>query len=128
MGPDEYVICADEKTSIQARERKVLTLPPAPGRPALIEHEYIRHGALAYLAALDIRSGRVMSRTEEITGIDPFFCLVNDVMLQEPYASARCVYWWLIMVLLTGLPDLLRNWRGAIRMHSPFTFRSTPVG
>lgn len=31
LGPDDYVISADEKTSIQARRRKQPTLPPAPG-------------------------------------------------------------------------------------------------
>jgi hypothetical protein len=29
LGADNYVICADEKTSIQARRRKQPTLPPA---------------------------------------------------------------------------------------------------
>jgi hypothetical protein len=47
---DEYVISADEKTSIQARIRKHHTTAPAPGRPARVEHEYARAGALAYLA------------------------------------------------------------------------------
>src|SRR3982074_1193693 len=32
LGADDYVICADEKTSIQARRRKQPTLPPAPNR------------------------------------------------------------------------------------------------
>jgi hypothetical protein len=36
---DEYVISADEKTSIQARRRKHATLPAAPNRPMLVEHE-----------------------------------------------------------------------------------------
>jgi len=37
---DEFVICADEKTSIQARIRKHPTLPPQPARSARVEHEY----------------------------------------------------------------------------------------
>ena len=48
---NEYVISADEKTSIQARIRKHPTTAPAPGRPARREHEYARGSALAYLAA-----------------------------------------------------------------------------
>ena len=51
LGPRDYVLCIDEKTSIQARRRKHRTLPPAPGRPIYVEHEYVRAGALAYLAA-----------------------------------------------------------------------------
>src|SRR5262245_57899897 len=42
---DEFVICADEKTSIQARFRKHPTLPPQPARSARVEHEYRRVGA-----------------------------------------------------------------------------------
>ena len=42
---DEFVISADEKTSIQARRRKHPTLPPAPKRAMRVEHEYGRCGA-----------------------------------------------------------------------------------
>ena len=44
LGADDYVLCADEKTSIQARRRKQPTLPPAPNRPTHVEHEYFRNG------------------------------------------------------------------------------------
>ena len=39
LGPKDHILSADEKTSIQARIRCHPTLPPAPGRPAHIEHE-----------------------------------------------------------------------------------------
>jgi len=45
LRPDEFVISADEKTSIQARIRKHVSLPPRRGQPARIEHEYTRGGA-----------------------------------------------------------------------------------
>ena len=51
---DEFVLSADEKTSIQARMRKHPSLPPGPGHAARVEHEYTRAGAWAYLAALDV--------------------------------------------------------------------------
>jgi hypothetical protein len=59
LGADDYVICADEKTSIQARRRKQPTLPPAPNRPTHVEHEYFRLGAWTYLAAWDVHRARV---------------------------------------------------------------------
>ena len=46
---DEFVLSADEKTSIQARIRKHASLPPRPGQSARVEHEYARGGAWAYL-------------------------------------------------------------------------------
>ena len=45
--PRDYVLCIDEKTSIQARRRKHRSLPPAPGRPIYVELEYAHAGALA---------------------------------------------------------------------------------
>src|SRR5271170_6281471 len=38
LGANDFVISADEKTSIQARRRKQPTLPPAPNRPTKVEH------------------------------------------------------------------------------------------
>lgn len=93
LGPDEYVICADEKTSIQARCRCHPTLPPGRARLMRVEHEYDRHGALAYLAAYDVHRGMVMGRCEDTTGIVPFGRLVEQVMTAEPYASAKRVFW-----------------------------------
>ena len=43
----DYVISADEKTSVYARQRKRATLGPKPGQVMHIEHEYIRKGARA---------------------------------------------------------------------------------
>jgi hypothetical protein len=93
LGPREYVVCADEKTSIQARRRKHPSRPPAPGRPMRVEHEYARAGAWAYLAAWDVHRANVCGRCEAKTGIAPFDRLVTQIMGQEPYRSARRVFW-----------------------------------
>lgn len=92
LGEDEYVISADEKTSIQARSRKHAVLPPAPGETMRVEFEYERKGALAYLAAWDVRRARVFGRCEATSGIKPFDRLVEQVMSQEPYLSAKRVF------------------------------------
>ena len=89
----EYVISADEKTSIQARCRCHPTLPPAVARVMRVEHEYERGGALAYLAAWDVHQARLFGRCAPSTGIEPFGRLVEQVMTAEPYASARRVFW-----------------------------------
>ena len=92
LGDDEYVVSADEKTSIQARIRRHDSLPAAPGRPPRTEFEYRRGGALQYLAAWDVHRARVFGRCEPSTGIEPFGRLVAQVMTTEPYASARRVF------------------------------------
>ena len=93
LGDNDYVICADEKTSIQARCRCHPTLPPGKARAMRVEHDYDRGGALAYLAAWDVHRGQVTGRCEDTTGIAPFARLVAQVMTTEPYASADRVFW-----------------------------------
>ncbi len=93
LHPDDYVISADEKTSIQARRRCHPSTPPRPGQAMRVEHEYARGGALADLAAWDVRRGGVSGRCEAKTGKAAFGRLVDQVMSQEPYRSARRVFW-----------------------------------
>jgi DDE superfamily endonuclease len=90
---DEFVISADEKTSVQARRRIHPSLPPQPGQAMKVEHEYERLGAWAYLAAMDVHAPKLFGRCEAASGIDPFDRLVAQVMTQEPYHSARRVFW-----------------------------------
>jgi hypothetical protein len=93
LRPDEFVLSADEKTSIQARIRKHPSSPPRPHCAARVEHEYARGGAWAYLAALDVHRAKVFGRCEQTTGIEPFGRLVAQVMAQPPYRNARRVFW-----------------------------------
>jgi transposase len=91
LRPGDQII-SDAKPSIQARSRCCPTSPPAPGRPVRVEHEYRRNGALALLAALDVRTGKVFASTPAATGITPFMDLIGQVMRAEPYASAPRVF------------------------------------
>jgi hypothetical protein len=90
---DEFVISTDEKTSIQARLRVHPSLPTGPGETMRVEHEYARCGAWAYLAALDVHRAKIFGRCEATTGIAPFERLVDQVMGQPPYSTARRVFW-----------------------------------
>jgi transposase len=93
LHPGDFVLSADEKPSIQARRRKHETAPAAPGRGQRVEHEYERKGALCYFAAWDVKRGRIFGRCEARSGIKPFDRLVSQVMGEEPYRSARRVFW-----------------------------------
>lgn len=94
LRPGEFVLCADEKPSIQARARLHPILAPLPaGDGQLVEHEYDRMGALCYLAAWDVKRAKLFDRCEPKGGIEPFDRLVAQVMSQEPYRSARRVFW-----------------------------------
>lgn len=89
----DYLISSDEKTSIQARVRKQASVGPRPHQAMKVEHEYARGGAWTYLAAWDVRRAKVFGRVEAKSGIEPFSRLVSQVMSQEPYRSARRVFW-----------------------------------
>lgn len=123
LKPNEYILCADEKTSIQARIRKAATEPPGPERSMRVEHEYERGGALAYLAAWDVRRAKVFGRCEASSGIASFDRLAGQVMSQEPYCSAERVFW----VMDNGsshrgeasVTRLQKRWKNCIPVHLP---------
>jgi hypothetical protein len=89
---DEFVLSADEKTSIQARARRHKTYPTQPSLPMKVEHEYKRCGAWAYIAALDVHRAKLFGLCDHKSGIDPFDRLVDQVMNQNPYKEARRVF------------------------------------
>jgi transposase len=54
-----WLVCTDEKTSIQAREGEEPLRPAQEDRPQLQESRYKRHGALNLFAALSVADGEV---------------------------------------------------------------------
>jgi hypothetical protein len=123
LRPDEYVICADEKSQLQALGRKHASLPPAPGRTARYEFDYRRNGTLAYLAGWDVHHANLFDRVEAKTGKDPFDRLVEQVMTVEPYRSAATVFW----IVDNGsshagsasIERIEGNWKNARLIHLP---------
>jgi transposase len=123
LGGDEYVISADEKPGVQALRRRHPSLPAGAGRPPRVEFEYRRGGTLAYLAAYDVHHARVFGRCEKTTGIVPFTALVDQVMSQDPYRSAKRVFW----VVDNGsshsgaasIARMTERWPNAVLVHLP---------
>ena len=64
MSPPEnaLVLCADEKSRIQALDRTAPCLPILPATPARMTHDYVRHGTTSLFAALDLDSGPVTAQ------------------------------------------------------------------
>lgn len=63
----EMVVSNDEMTGVQAREQKVAARPVRPGKPMLIEHEYIRHGTLAFIVSFNVSRGGILLATSGST-------------------------------------------------------------
>jgi hypothetical protein len=88
-----------------------------------VEHEYVRHGALALLAALDVHTGTVFAATPASTGIAPFMDLIGQVMSLPEYKDAPRVF-----VIVDNGSDhrgqaavrrLQAAWPNAIMIHTP---------
>jgi transposase len=123
LRPGDRILSVDAKPSIQARGRCRPTAPAGPGKPMRVEHEYVRHGALALLAALDVRTGTVFAATPATTGIAPFMDLMGQVMSLQEYKDAPRVF-----VIVDNGSDhrgqaavqrLHDAWPNAIMIHTP---------
>jgi hypothetical protein len=123
LHPGDYVICADEKPSIQARKRIAKTLAAALGEGLKVEHEYERMGALCYLAAWDARRAKIFDRCAPKDGIEPFDALVDQFMSEHPYKQAQRVF----LVVDNGsahrgkrsIDRLQGAWPNLILVHTP---------
>jgi transposase len=78
------VICVDEKTQVQILERRSLGRPLAPGRPPRLEVHYRRHGTLAVLAGLAVRSGQVVVRVRRRRREQEFLELLHALRARWP--------------------------------------------
>jgi transposase len=88
LNPPEHaiVLCADEKSQIQALDRTQPGLPLKRGRGSTMTHDYKRNGTTTLFAALDTLSGRVISLCQERhrhTEWLRFLCLLDDATPAE---------------------------------------------
>lgn len=118
--PGTVVICIDEKTGIQAKYRKYPGQPPAPGRLARREFEYVRNGTVSIIAALDVASGQVV--TEPVTRNDSatftgFLHRLNQCI--DPRLNIR-------IVMDNGSSHTSRATRAWIAAHPRITVTYTP--
>ena len=61
--PDKaMVLCVDEKSQVQALDRTQPLLPMGLGYVEGVTHDYVRHGTTTLFAALDIATGKVLTR------------------------------------------------------------------
>jgi transposase len=67
LNPPEHalVLCADEKSQIQALDRTQPGLPMKKGRSGTMTHDYKRNGTATLFAALDALEGQVISMCED---------------------------------------------------------------
>lgn len=89
---DSVVLSVDEKTGIQAIERKYADRAPAPGRARRREFEYIRHGTQALIAALDVHSGRVIGACSDRRTQADLLAFMEQVAQAYPEGRVHIVW------------------------------------
>lgn len=78
------VFCVDEKTAIQALDRKDPVLPLSPGRAERHGFEYVRHGTLSLYAAFNIKTGEVLGKTAARHTSAEFVAFLADIVANQP--------------------------------------------
>ena len=78
-----WVICADEKTSIQAREAEQAPRPAVPKHPVYQSPRYSRRGALQLMAALSVADGLVYGQCHARKRFVDFRCFLETVIIAE---------------------------------------------
>ena len=86
LNPPQHavVLCVDEKTAIQALDRKDPVLPLSPGRAERHGFEYVRHGTLSLYAALDTQTGEVVGKTTARHTSQEFVAFLTDIVVRQP--------------------------------------------
>src|SRR5262245_15104395 len=86
LNPPQHaaVFCVDEKTAIQALDRKDPVLPLSPGRAERHGFEYFRHGTLSLYAAFNTKTGEVLGKTAERHTSAEFVAFLNDIVVNQP--------------------------------------------
>src|SRR5258705_1693768 len=80
------VFSVDEKTAIQALDRKDPVLPMSPGRAERHGFEYYRHGTISLYAALNTKSGKVLGQTAAHHTTEEFVAFLGQIVALQPKA------------------------------------------
>ena len=86
LNPPQHaaVFCVDEKTAIQALDRKDPVLPLSPGRAERHGFEYFRHGTLSLYAAFNTKTGEVLGKTAPRHTSAEFVAFLTDIVVNQP--------------------------------------------
>lgn len=108
---DGPVVCADEKTSIQALSRRFPDqLPDRPGRLRRRSVEYVRHGTRCLTAGLFVHTGRVIGM---VTPRRPKEIFVSFLDLLDADVPKGQVIHLVLDNLNTHRGDHIEEWRAA---------------
>ena len=117
------VLSIDEKTGMQARERRFPDRPPAPGRVRRREFEYTRHGTQSLLCAFEVHRGRALGECRDTRTATDLVAFMETVAAEYPTGPVH-VIWDCLNIHFEGLD---RRWTAFNARHGHrFVFHYTP--
>src|SRR5215472_9864060 len=118
------VFCVDEKTAIQALDRKDPVLPLSPGRAERHGFEYYRHGTLSLYAAFNTRTGEVLGKTAARHTSAEFVAFLADIVVNQPRGKEIHVIADNLSAHKTGLVKDFLHSHPNVHMHFTPTYSS----
>lgn len=117
---DTELFSVDEKTCMQARSRKRATRPVRPGQPERREFEYVRHGTVSLMAAMNVTTGTVHPKIIKRNDSDTFIEFLTE--LAETVDPSKKIH----LILDNGSSHTSKQTRKWLREHPRFTVTYTP--
>jgi transposase len=118
--PGTVLISVDEKTGIQAKSRKHPQAPARPGRDARREFEYIRHGTISIIAAMNVTTGQVIAERIEKNDSATFTAFL--AMLHQMIPPVLRIH----LIMDNGSSHTSRATRAWLADHPRFSVTYTP--
>ena len=105
-----WLVCLDEKTSIQARQGELPPRPAQPGKPMLCESRYHRRGARHLFAALSVADGKVYGTCRSRKCFVDFQAFVQQQIIPEALRQQVHTVTFILDNGTTHAPKQLEGW------------------
>ena len=115
------LLSLDEKTGIQAKSRKRRTRRARPGRPTRQEFEYVRHGTVSLMAAMNVVNGDVYGKIIERNDSETFIAFLSEIDERTPEHLS------IHLIMDNGSSHTSKATRAWLAAHPRFKVTHTPV-
>ena len=105
-----WIVCVDEKASIQARERPQPPDPAVPGHPVYVSHRYERQGALNLFGALSVVDGLIYGMCRQRKRFVDFQVFLLEVVIPEALQRGVHTVALILDNSTTHAPKQLQRW------------------
>ena len=127
--PGEVVLCVDEKTGMQALERRFADRPPAPRRARRPQFEYKRHGTQSLFCAFDVHTGRVVESCDDRRRAQDLVRFMEKVAAHYPKGKVHII-WDNLNIHYDGTRGSLERFQSSPRrsLHPPLHSKTRLMG